>query len=182
MYAMVCTRTDLAYSMSIVSRFMAEPVRAHWNVVKNLMKYLRGSSGFRLMYMRGSGVCWLWLRNVSIHEKVICWLHLHSSWRIYKLESCLQKVVSLSPTEAEYVAATKAIQEALWLKGFMKEISRIRNPINCDNQSALFLMENPCFMRVLSTWMWNFTLSEIILLLHKRRQWRLLHRRKLQMH
>lgn len=61
------------------------------------------------------------------------------------MESCLQKVVSLSPTEAEYVAATKAIQEALWLKGFMKEISRIRNPINCDNQSALFLMENPMF-------------------------------------
>jgi len=34
MYAMVCTRPDLAYAVSMVSRYMHNPGKYHWNVVK----------------------------------------------------------------------------------------------------------------------------------------------------
>ena len=34
MYAMVCTRPDLAHAVSVVSRFMSNPGKNHWEAVK----------------------------------------------------------------------------------------------------------------------------------------------------
>lgn len=64
------------------------------------------------------------------------------SWK-----SNLQKVVALSSIEAEYIVATEAIKEALWLKGFAPELKFNSKDItvHCDNQSALHLMKNPMF-------------------------------------
>lgn len=50
MYLMVCTRPDLAHSMSIVSRFMANPWREHWKAVKWIMKYIKGTLSYGLVY------------------------------------------------------------------------------------------------------------------------------------
>uniref|UniRef100_A0A3Q7ECP0 Reverse transcriptase Ty1/copia-type domain-containing protein n=1 Tax=Solanum lycopersicum TaxID=4081 RepID=A0A3Q7ECP0_SOLLC len=44
MYAMVCTRKDLAHAVSVVSRFMRQPGREHWQAVKRIFRYLRGGS------------------------------------------------------------------------------------------------------------------------------------------
>ncbi|KAH9694912.1 Integrase catalytic domain-containing protein [Citrus sinensis] len=43
MYAMVLTRPDLSHSVSVVSRYMAQPVREHWRAVRWIMRYLNGS-------------------------------------------------------------------------------------------------------------------------------------------
>ena len=48
MYAMVCTRPDIAHAVGVVSRFMSNPGREHWNAVKWIMRYLRGTSSVRL--------------------------------------------------------------------------------------------------------------------------------------
>ena len=50
MYSMVCTRPDLAYSTSLVSRFMANPGRDHWEAVKWIFRYLRETSSYGLRY------------------------------------------------------------------------------------------------------------------------------------
>lgn len=42
MYAMVCTKPDLAQAVSMVSKFMVNPNRPHWNAVKWIFRYLRG--------------------------------------------------------------------------------------------------------------------------------------------
>ena len=44
MYAMVCSRPDLAHVLSVVSRYMANPGKEHWNAVKWIFRYLRGTS------------------------------------------------------------------------------------------------------------------------------------------
>jgi hypothetical protein len=44
MYAMVCSHLDLSYAMSLVSRCMANPSKEHWNAVKWIFRYLRGTS------------------------------------------------------------------------------------------------------------------------------------------
>ena len=41
MYAMICTRPDVSYALSCVSRYQADPGESHWAVVKNILKYLR---------------------------------------------------------------------------------------------------------------------------------------------
>ena len=41
MYAMTCTRPDVAFALSMVSRYQENPGKAHWTAVKNILKYLR---------------------------------------------------------------------------------------------------------------------------------------------
>uniref|UniRef100_A0A3Q7IIL0 Reverse transcriptase Ty1/copia-type domain-containing protein n=1 Tax=Solanum lycopersicum TaxID=4081 RepID=A0A3Q7IIL0_SOLLC len=43
-YAMVCTRPDIAHVVGVVSRFLSNTGREHWNVVKWVMRYLCGTS------------------------------------------------------------------------------------------------------------------------------------------
>ncbi|WVZ17457.1 hypothetical protein V8G54_010439 [Vigna mungo] len=50
MYAMVCTRPDIAHVVGTVSRFLSNPGREHWNAVKWILRYIRGTSGLKLCF------------------------------------------------------------------------------------------------------------------------------------
>nr|GEX89957.1 retrovirus-related Pol polyprotein from transposon TNT 1-94 [Tanacetum cinerariifolium] len=52
MYLMVCTRPDIAYVVSIVSRYLANPGKNHWEVVKWILNYLKGTTDVGLLYGR----------------------------------------------------------------------------------------------------------------------------------
>ena len=41
MYAMICTRPNVSYALSMCSRYQSNPGDAHWNATKNILKYLR---------------------------------------------------------------------------------------------------------------------------------------------
>lgn len=40
MYAMMCTRPDICYVVSLVSRFQSNPGQTHWRAVKRILRYL----------------------------------------------------------------------------------------------------------------------------------------------
>ena len=50
MYAMVYTPPDITHAVGVVSRFMVKPRKDHWEVVKWIFKYLRGSSKLFLTF------------------------------------------------------------------------------------------------------------------------------------
>ena len=50
MYAMVATRPDLAYVVGVVSRYMSNPGRKHWEAIKHILRYLRGTKDARLTF------------------------------------------------------------------------------------------------------------------------------------
>ena len=56
MYAMVCTRPDIAYAVGVVSRFLSNPGRQHWEAVKWIMRYLRVTSKLKLTFGSGKPV------------------------------------------------------------------------------------------------------------------------------
>ena len=64
------------------------------------------------------------------------------SWK-----SGLQSVVALSTTEAEYIAMTEAVKEAMWLKGILEDFGEVQTTvcINCDSNSALCLAKHQVF-------------------------------------
>jgi hypothetical protein len=50
MYAMVCTRPDIAHAVGVVSRYMNNPGKEHWEAVKWILKYFRGTSTHALCF------------------------------------------------------------------------------------------------------------------------------------
>ena len=50
MYAMLCTRLDICFAVGVVSRFQSNPGLDHWVVVKHILKYLKRTRNYMLVY------------------------------------------------------------------------------------------------------------------------------------
>ena len=50
MYAMLYTRLDVSYALSMTSRFQSDPSECHWIAVKNILKYLRRTKAIFFIY------------------------------------------------------------------------------------------------------------------------------------
>ena len=50
MYAMVCIRQDIAHVVGLVSRYMADPGKKHWEALKWILPYLKGTISCCLCY------------------------------------------------------------------------------------------------------------------------------------
>lgn len=148
MYAMVCTRPDIAQAVSVVSRYMANPGKAHWEAVKWILRYLKGTPNICIEYGRKSdgfiGYCDSDHGGDLDDRKstggyVFCLGGSAISWR-----SGLQEVTALSTTEAEYMAITEAFKEAKWLGGLVREfgLNYGAPEVHSDSQSAIHLSKN----------------------------------------
>ena len=54
MYVMLCTRLDIYYAVRVVNRYQSDPREEHWIVVKHILKYLRRTKDYMLVYSSGS--------------------------------------------------------------------------------------------------------------------------------
>ena len=151
MYAMICTRPDLAYAVSVVSRFMANPGKEHWKAVQWIFRYLRGTSSMSLCFGKNNdGVFGFvdsdYAKDINNRRSI--------SGYVFTLGGCaiswkaqLQSTVALSTTEAGYMAVKEGFKETIWLKGLFGELDNSRNvtTVFCDNQSAIFLAKDQMF-------------------------------------
>jgi len=146
------TRPDIAFIVNYLSRFMSNYNESHWNEVKKIFRYLKGTSGLGILYEKSTeNTC---LQGFSDADYA-CDLDTRRSTTgyLFKLAggavtwgSLRQRTVSLSTTEAEYIAACEAVKEAIWLKQLLKDSQNpCLNPIivNVDNQSTIKLIRNP---------------------------------------
>ncbi|GKC62941.1 retrovirus-related pol polyprotein from transposon TNT 1-94 [Tanacetum coccineum] len=119
-YLMVCTRLDVSYATSVVNRYLANLGKNHWEAVKWILRYLRGTANVGLVYGTDHG------NHVDVTSFVdldfakdpnkgsfntgytFLVLGCVVSWK-----ATLQHVVALSATEAEYMALTEAVKEAI---------------------------------------------------------------------
>lgn len=58
MYTMVCIRPDLANSISVTSRYMGNSGRYHWEALKYILRYLKGSSRIGILYQKRDNIYW----------------------------------------------------------------------------------------------------------------------------
>ena len=56
MYAMVCTRPDIAHVVGVLSRFTSKLGKDYWTTMKWVFRYLCGMSDYGLCYQRGPGL------------------------------------------------------------------------------------------------------------------------------
>ena len=153
MYAMICTRPDVSYALSVCSRFQSNPGDAHWNAAKNILKYLRRTKDCFLVYGGDSELVVRGYTDASFQiDKddfrsqsgfIFCLNGGAVSWKSSK-----QSTVADSTTEAEYLAAVEAAKEAVWLKKFLIELGvvpSIENGVDlyCDNNGAIAQAKEP---------------------------------------
>ena len=120
MYAMVATRPDLAYSIGIVSWYMSNPGRKHWEAVKHILRYLRGTKDARLTFGSNNSTEVEgytdsdYAGNTDNLKSTSGYVFTYGggaiSWR-----SKLQECTTLSTIEAEYIATSNVAKEAVWL-------------------------------------------------------------------
>ena len=53
MYAMLCTRPDICYAVGVVSQYQSDPGVEHWTAVKHILKYLKRTRDYMLVYSSG---------------------------------------------------------------------------------------------------------------------------------
>ena len=153
MYAMVCTRPDLAQAVSQVCKFMSKPGKQHWEAIKWILRYLRGTSDRGIMFSREQTVPSVvgyvdsdYAGDLDDRRSTtgyvftlaggpICW------------KSSVQSIVAMSTTEAEYMAVAEAAKEALWLTGLVRELGVEQGGVrlHCDSQSAIYLANNQVY-------------------------------------
>ena len=56
MYAMVCTRLDIAHEVGVLSMYMSKPGKEHWIEIKRVFRYLRGTTNYGLCYQGRPGL------------------------------------------------------------------------------------------------------------------------------
>uniref|UniRef100_A0A2N9IZT5 Reverse transcriptase Ty1/copia-type domain-containing protein n=1 Tax=Fagus sylvatica TaxID=28930 RepID=A0A2N9IZT5_FAGSY len=128
MYAMICTRLDISQAVSVFSSYMANLGKEHWQAVKWILRYLRGTADVGLVYDNAS------TNSSSVVGFVDSDYVLHSP-------------VALSTTEAEYMIATKAVKKAIWLKGLVGDLGLQQGDtlVFCDSQSTIHLTKNQMY-------------------------------------
>jgi hypothetical protein len=151
MHLAVGTRPDIAFAVSTVAQYGANPGMAHWEAVKRIYRYLVGTKKLALTF----GTCKQGLEGFTDadgasqeHRHAISGYAFLLDGGAVSWSSKKQELVTLSTTEAEYVAATHTAKEAIWLRRFLTEIFRPLNQptvLHCDNQSAIALANSGAF-------------------------------------
>ncbi|XP_039134342.1 secreted RxLR effector protein 161-like [Dioscorea cayenensis subsp. rotundata] len=150
---LVNTRPDIAYAVGIVSRFMEGPTTQHMAAMKHILMYVSGTLNFGCHYTKikdekpqlvrysdsdlagdvddrksTTGVVYF------LGPNLITWM------------SPKQKVVALSSCEAEYIAATMAACQGIWLNRLLADLMKQELSsvvLKVDNKSAISLCKNP---------------------------------------
>lgn len=148
---LTATRPDIAHSVSLISRFMEHPKENHFLVAKRILRYLQGTQNLEIFYKAGgneelfaytdsdyagdledrkstSGYAFL------LGGGVISWI------------SKKQPVVSLSTTEAEFIAAALCACQCVWLRRILEHLNHCQKGATvmfCDNVSTIKLSKNP---------------------------------------
>ena len=151
MFAMICTRLDIAQAVGAVSRYTTNPSGKHWKTVKRILKYMKGTSDVALCYEGSEFTVKGYVDSdftedldkrkpttgymFTLAEEDISWV------------SKLPTVLVLSTIKAEYMVAIQACKKVISIQRLLEELRHKKEKILvfCDSQSALHITRNPAF-------------------------------------
>jgi hypothetical protein len=127
MYAMLCTHLDLAYPISVLSQHMVNPSMEHWMAIKGIFRYLQGMLQMKLQF------------GATPSKEVLGYCDVDSGGDLENRRSTTrfvfmigggaiswsskqQPTITLSTTEAEYMANTQATKETIWITKLMMDL------------------------------------------------------------
>ncbi|KAL4577991.1 hypothetical protein LXL04_014106 [Taraxacum kok-saghyz] len=145
------TRPDIAYAVNRVCQYMHSPTIQHWQAVKRILRYLKGTIQHCLHFSPTTATSLLaysdagWISDKDDSQSQYGFAIFHGpnliSWTSRK-----QKVVARSSTEAEYRSLAYTAAELLWIKQLLNDLFvPFTTPplLLCDNVGAIFMTKNP---------------------------------------
>lgn len=152
-YIAQTTRPDIAYSVNLLTHYLAQPYHHHLTASIKILKYLNIHKDNCLVFGKHSynDINQMHIKVYSdanyanakdrksisgiillLNNDIICW------------QTKKQSIIALSTAEAELYAATEAIKDALWLQNMLQEIYNIIVPITMyiDNLATISIIEN----------------------------------------
>ncbi|CAM8923728.1 unnamed protein product [Rhodiola kirilowii] len=146
MYAMTSTRPDIAYAVGKLSRYTSNPSTHHWEAIRRVLKYLKGTMNYGLVYAGFPSVLEgytdaSWITNLEDHSSTSGWVFLLGGGAI-SWASKKQTCITSSTMESEFIALAAAGKEAEWLRNLVHEIPLWPKPvasisIHCDSKATL---------------------------------------------
>lgn len=150
LYIMIGTRPDIAYAVTKLSQFSANPSQEHLDKVLYICRYLVGTKNYALVFDGPSQQGLIAYADADwAGDLTTCW---SISGNILKLAngtcswlSRTQKTVALSSTEAEYMSLSDCSCQVVWVRSLLEEIGYQLDPIPIcgDNQGSIFIASNP---------------------------------------
>lgn len=148
---LAATRPDIMFIAGQLCRYMEAPTEQHMAAMKKLLRYIQGTKELGIFYKKGGSdrlVAYSDSDYAGDHDNrrstsgYVCFL----SGAAIAWSSKRQPIVTLSTTEAEFVAATACACQVLWLRRIFEHIGLAQKEgtvINCDNMSTIKLSKNP---------------------------------------
>ena len=153
-YAAVLTRPDIATVVGLLARHMQKPGKTHWDALQCILRYLKGTIDYRLVYTNTAHennridlqvYCDSdWAGNLSDRKSMTGYVIMINGtaigWRSTKQTSVAQSTV-----EAEYASIATTITEVLWIRSVLRELGFIPTTttiINADNSGAINIVKN----------------------------------------
>ena len=156
-YAMTCTRPDLSWIVSKLSQHLSRPTEGDWTLLKQVMRYVKGTIDSKLHFTKCSTKMELvgysdadWASSVEDRRSTTgYYFQLNSEGPAISWKSRKQQTVALSTCEAEYMALCETSQEAIYLERVFRDLmcdydgNKVPVHIFGDNQGSLDLVKNP---------------------------------------
>lgn len=148
---LTATRPDMMFVVSLLSRYMERPTELHLQAAKRALRYLKGTLDFGLFYKKEGNEKLIgytdsdYAGDQDDRKSTSGYVFMISSGAV-SWSSKKQPVVTLSTTEAEFIAAASSACQVVWLRRILQELDHVQckpTTVYCDNSSAIKLSKNP---------------------------------------
>jgi transposase InsO family protein len=150
LYIMLGTRPDIAFAVTKLAQFAANPSKEHLDKAKYVLRYLAGTAKYALVYKGASNKGLIAYTDSDYAADPV--KRRSTTGYIFKLadgiiswQSRAQKTIALSATEAEYMALSDCSRQAVWIQNIFTELGLQTRPtqICADNEGGIFIASNP---------------------------------------
>ncbi|XP_022041549.1 uncharacterized mitochondrial protein AtMg00810-like [Helianthus annuus] len=145
------TRPDISYAVQQICMHMHAPRTDHWNALKRILRYLQGTTDFRLHLGPTSSIRLIaytdadWARCPDTRRSTSGYC-VYFGDNLISWSSKRQSTISRSSAEAEYRGVANVVADICWLRNLLLEL---HHPLSratlvyCDNVSEVYLSGNP---------------------------------------
>ncbi|KAE9296708.1 hypothetical protein PR003_g23685 [Phytophthora rubi] len=148
LYITTCTRPDVAYIVTQLSRFLENPGQQHWKAAIRVLRYLKSTKDLGIIYNSKDGKVMLeaytdadWGSNLDDRRSVSGIIIMIGGAPVV-FKSKYQRTVALSSAEAEYMALILCTQEVLWTRAMLKDLVCRSHMSKWERHKHHFIREN----------------------------------------